>query len=105
MAETNSASGSIAVVTGGGRGIGAAIAAKLADLGYTLVICGRTRGPLEDTAQRLRAAGHKCEPLECDVSDLQSVEKLAAQVEQRFGRTDVLVNNAGVGGFSTPLHQ
>src|SRR5256885_16459630 len=84
MAETKSASGSIAVVTGGGRGIGAAIAAKLAELGYSLVVCGRTRGPLEDTAQRLPAAGHKCEPLECDVSNLQSVEKLAAAVGQRL---------------------
>jgi NAD(P)-dependent dehydrogenase (short-subunit alcohol dehydrogenase family) len=98
-------SGQVAIVTGGGRGIGAAIASTLAQLGATTVICGRTRAPLDKTAQRIRAAGHACEPMECDLTDLGSVESFAARVEQTFARADILINNAGVGGFSTPLHQ
>lgn len=105
MQDSRSLSGQVGIVTGGGRGIGAAIAAGLADLGATVVICGRTHGPLDYTAQRIRAAGGKCEALECDVTDLGSVKKLAARVEQTHGRADILVNNAGVGTFSTPLHQ
>lgn len=105
MQNSKSLSGQVAIVTGGGRGIGAAIAATLAELGATTVICGRTHGTLEKTAQRIRAAGHACDPMECDVTDLNSVEKLAERVEQNFGRADILVNNAGVGGFATPLHQ
>src|SRR5579872_6049436 len=105
MHDSKSLAGEVGVVTGGGRGIGAAIAARLAELGATVVICGRSHGPLEKTAQCIRAAGSKCEAVECDVTDLGSVEKLASRVEQTFGRTDILVNNAGVGGFATPLHQ
>jgi 3-oxoacyl-[acyl-carrier protein] reductase len=105
MHDSKSLAGHVGIVTGGGRGIGAAIAGKLAELGVTVVICGRTRGPLENTAQRIRAAGSKCEAMECDVTELSAVEKLAARVEQTLGRTDILVNNAGVGGFATPLHK
>jgi len=105
MSGSKTLAGQVAVVTGGGRGIGAAIAAKLAELGALAVICGRSPSTLQNTAERIRAAGHSCETLECDVSDLHSVEKLAATVEKRFGRADILVNNAGVGGFATPLHE
>lgn len=105
MQQSKQLSGQVALVTGGGRGIGAAIALRLAELGAAAVICGRTRGTLEKTAQSIRSAGGRCEAMECDVTDLSSVEKLAARVEQTFGRLDILVNNAGVGGFATPLHQ
>ena len=105
MNDSKRLSGQVAVITGGGRGIGAAIATTLAELGATAVICGRTRGPLEKTSKQIRAAGGQCEPMECDITDLRAVEHMAAQVDQTFGRADILVNNAGVGGFSTPLHQ
>lgn len=97
--------GRIAVVTGGGRGIGEAIAAKLAEIGATVVICGRGVDTLRSGAEKIRAAGGQCEPIACDVADLNSVEKLANRVRQTFGRCDILVNNAGVGSFSSPLHQ
>lgn len=97
--------GRIAVVTGGGRGIGEAIAAKLAEIGATVVICGRGVDTLRAGAEKIRAAGGQCEPIACDVADLNSVEKLANRVRQTFGRCDILVNNAGVGSFSSPLHQ
>jgi NAD(P)-dependent dehydrogenase (short-subunit alcohol dehydrogenase family) len=97
--------GQIAVITGAGRGIGAAIASKLASLGAVVVICGRTRAPLESTAAAISKAGGRAQALQCDVTDLRSVEAAAAHVEQTLGRTDILVNNAGVGGFGGPLHQ
>lgn len=95
----------VAVVTGGGRGIGAAIARKLAELGATTVITGRNRGRLEATVRAMREAGGNGEAVACDVTDLSSVEALAREVEQKHGRIDVLVNNAGIGGFGGPLHQ
>ena len=94
----------VAVVTGGGRGIGAAIACKLAGLGASVVVCGRARGPLEDTAKSISQGGSKALAVECDVADLRSVEALAQRVESNFGRVDVLVNNAGIGSFKNPLH-
>jgi 3-oxoacyl-[acyl-carrier protein] reductase len=94
----------VSVVTGGGRGIGAAIANRLADLGAEVVICGRSLQTLKATADRIRGAGGKCEAAECDVTDMRSVEKLAEWVEKKLGRVDILVNDAGVGGFGGPLH-
>jgi NAD(P)-dependent dehydrogenase (short-subunit alcohol dehydrogenase family) len=98
-------SGQIAVVTGAGRGIGAAIAAKLAKLGATAILCGRTEKPLQATASAITSAGGKAHVRQCDISALQSVDALAAWVEQTFGRLDILVNNAGVGAFAAPLHE
>src|ERR1700722_9283303 len=92
-------------INGAGRGIGAAIARKLASLGATAVVCGRTQGPLESTAKSISQAGGKAEAMVCDVSSLPSVETAAKQVETSFGRADILVNNAGIGGFGGPLHQ
>lgn len=102
---THSLAGQVSVVTGAGRGIGAAIALKLAEMGAIAVLCGRRRAPLEATAAAISSAGGKAEVRECDVTDLRSVEAVAAQVERAFGRVDILINNAGVGAFSMPLHE
>ena len=95
----------VAVVTGAGRGIGAAIARKLAELGARTVLCGRTRGPLEQTAADIHNSGGASAIMECDVTDLGSVESLGGRVESTFGRLDILVNNAGMGGPGGPLHE
>src|SRR5580692_497617 len=97
--------GRVAVITGGGRGIGAAIGSKLASLGAVAVLCGRSRAPLESTVAAIKTAGGQAEALECDVTDLRSVEALAAHIDRKFGKTDILVNNAGIGGFGGPLQQ
>ena len=95
----------VAVVTGAGRGIGAAIASKLGGMGAITVLCGRTRSTLESTAKAVSQAGGRAIALECDVTRLDSVEKAAAEVARIQGRLDILVNNAGVGGFGGPLHE
>jgi len=95
----------VAVVTGAGRGIGAAIAHKLASMGATAVLCGRTRQLLDSTAAAILKAGGRAKSIPCDVTDLRSVEAAAQQVESEFCRLDILVNNAGIGGFGGPLHQ
>ncbi len=100
-----STQGQVAIVTGGGSGIGAAIAQSLAALGMDVVVCGRTLSDLEQTASTIQAAGGKCKPLVCDLSQVASVESFAAEVGKRFPWVDVLVNNAGVGSFSVPLHE
>jgi 3-oxoacyl-[acyl-carrier protein] reductase len=97
--------GQVAVVTGAGRGIGAAIARELSSLGAVAVLCGRTRAVLESSAEAIAQAGGKAEVVACDVTNLESVEAAAKQVESWFGRVDILVNNAGIGGFGGPLHQ
>ncbi len=98
-------SGTVAVVTGAGRGIGAAIAQNLSRLGATAVLCGRTRSALESTAQTIIKAGGKAEVIPCDVSNLPSVEAAARQAESAFRRVDILVNNAAIRGWDGPLHQ
>lgn len=97
--------GQVAIVTGGGRGIGAAIGRKLAGMGAMTVLCGRGRDRLDSTVAAITAAGGEAEAAECDVTDLKSVEIVAAHVGRSFGRADILVNNAGIGGFGGPLHQ
>ncbi|HZU32014.1 MAG TPA: SDR family NAD(P)-dependent oxidoreductase [Candidatus Angelobacter sp.] len=95
--------GKIALVTGSGRGIGAAIAGKLGELGATVVVCGRTLARLQHTAGQIRSAGGQAEPIACDVADWHSVAALAERMKS-FGRLDILVNNAGVGVQNGPLH-
>jgi len=96
--------GQVAVVTGAGRGIGAAIARQLSALGATSVLCGRTQSSLDETAQQILERGGKVEVIPCDVTVLHQFEYAAARVDSIFGRLDILVNNAGVGRFNEPLH-
>ena len=97
--------GQVAIVTGGGRGIGAAIGRSLAALGAVTVLTGRDLARLRAAAQEVRKAGGEGVAIACDVTQLRSVEELARRVEKEFGRADILVNNAGIGGFGGPLHQ
>jgi 3-oxoacyl-[acyl-carrier protein] reductase len=96
--------GQVAVITGAGRGIGAAIARKLAQLGATAVLCGRTQSTLDATARAILDAGGKTEVIPCDVTLLHQLEYAATRVDSTFGRIDILVNNAGVASFNEPLH-
>src|SRR6202165_5385894 len=95
----------VAIITGAGRGIGAAIVRKLASMGATAVLCGRTRAALENTAHAIAESQGRSEIIACDVTQVNSVEAAARRVESALGRIDILVNNAGISGFGGPLHQ
>ena len=93
----------VALITGGGRGIGKAVADAFAREGARLALCARTESELDQTVAELR--GHKAEAAGwiCDVSLEEPVQSLIAEVETRFGRIDVLVNNAGVMTRPAPI--
>jgi NAD(P)-dependent dehydrogenase (short-subunit alcohol dehydrogenase family) len=84
----------VAVITGGANGIGQAFAQRLAQDGAHIAIADRQ--PADETVKLVRAAGREGAAFDCDVSSEESVKQLAANVKQRFGRCDILVNCAGV---------
>ena len=91
----------VIVVSGGGTGIGRATARELAALGAHVVLCSRSPEHLEPTRAEIADAGGAATALTCNIRDPESVEALFATVEERLGRVDGLVNNAG-GQFLSP---
>ena len=85
-----------AVVTGGGRGIGRAVARALAEQGAAVVVAARSRGEIDAVAEQLRADGHHAHAIRCDVADESSVAGMAGEAAKRLGKVDILVNNAGI---------
>lgn len=86
-----------AIVTGASRGIGFALAQTLAEEGYGLTITARKPDTLETAAERLRAEGHDIEAIVANLGDSDAIGQVVSRHQERFGRLDVLVNNAGVG--------
>ena len=93
--------GMVAIVTGASRGLGRAIAMEYAREGASVAVCARSQSPtglagtLEETAQAIHDAGGEVFPLACDVTDQVQVEEMIRRVVDRYGRIDVLFNNAG----------
>ena len=85
-----------AVVTGGGRGIGVAVARKLTRAGAAVVVSARSENEIESVAEGLRAAGRTAHAVVCDVTDPESVAAMAARAHEVVGSVDVVVNNAGI---------
>lgn len=94
--------GRSAVVTGGGRGIGAATARLLAEAGARVIVAARTADEIEAIAEEIRQTGASAEAVACDVSDADSIGRLHAAAVARFGTIDILVSNAGIAS-SAPL--
>jgi len=91
--------GKIAIVTGGGTGIGKAIAEGMAEFGANLVLCGRRLEKCETACAEIAAAtGTAALPVACDVSQIDEVKRLINATIERFGHIDILVNNAGIRG-------
>ena len=88
----------VCVVTGAGSGIGAAIAERFAKEGGVVAVNDYNLADAEETARRCRAAGSESVAVQADVSDSAAVNAMFAEVVDRFGRVDVLVNNAGIAG-------
>ena len=110
--ETNSAqpsintalAGKVALVTGGSRGIGRAIALKLASLGADVAICGRNTARLAETESALRSQKVRAIAVSADVTNASDIAMVVARVETELGPVNLLVNNAGIGVFG-PVHE
>jgi NAD(P)-dependent dehydrogenase (short-subunit alcohol dehydrogenase family) len=95
----------VAVVTGAGTGVGKAVSLALMHEGYALVLAGRRKDRLEETAKEANAIGAQSLVVPTDVSDPASVKALFAKTKEAFGRVDVLFNNAGIGAPAVPLEE
>src|ERR1700722_4472921 len=98
-----SSSGKVAIITGAGSGIGKQVAIALAHEGYAVALAGRRKEPLEATAEGAKANGASTLIAPTDVSDPASVKTLFDATREKFGRLDLLFNNAGVGARPLPL--
>ncbi|HEY5438610.1 MAG TPA: SDR family oxidoreductase [Acidimicrobiales bacterium] len=87
--------GQVAIITGSGRGIGAASAVALAECGADVVLASRTASDLDAVAHLVEAAGTRAVSVACDLADLAAIADLAAVAQREFGRVDVVVNNVG----------
>src|SRR5207249_27863 len=90
--------GQVALVTGGGRGIGQVVAQALAATGATVAVGARSADQLADTVAAIERRGGRAFAVPFDVTDREAVDRAVSSVEQRVGPVDLLVNNAGVGG-------
>jgi len=95
--------GRIALVTGASRGIGAAVALRLAEAGAHVVLTARTVGGLEEVDDAIRAKGGKATLVPFDLRDFDRIDALGAALHERFGRLDILVAAAGVLGTLSPM--
>jgi NAD(P)-dependent dehydrogenase (short-subunit alcohol dehydrogenase family) len=93
----------VGIVTGGGTGIGRAVALALAGEGYSVVVAGRRKEPLDGTAAEGSRLGARMLSVPTDVSDPKAVRELFAQTVETFGRLDLLFNNAGSAAPAVPL--
>jgi citronellol/citronellal dehydrogenase len=93
--------GRVALITGGGTGIGRATARELAATGASVVVCGRREEPLEKTHELVTGAGGRCLAVPADVREPEDVERVVDAAIERFGAIDVLVHSAG-GQFTAP---
>ena len=100
--------GKVAIVTGGGGAIGAAICRQLAANGAKVIVTGRTRKTLDQVVEQIKANGGEAASVICDVSDPVSTRKMVDTVVELYGRIDCLVNNAGINGGPDdrkPIHE
>jgi len=104
MNSLEALSGKTALITGGSKGIGFAIAERLGRMGARVAICARDANRLEKAAEALRAAKIGVLPIPADVSHGEEVERMISQVERTLGPLDIVVNNAGTGVF-LPGHE
>jgi 2-deoxy-D-gluconate 3-dehydrogenase len=88
----------VAVVTGGGRGLGRAIAISFAQEGADVAVLGRSREPLDETVAAIEHAGRRGLALRVDLRDIPTIDKALDEVTEQLGELDILVNNAGLQG-------
>jgi NAD(P)-dependent dehydrogenase (short-subunit alcohol dehydrogenase family) len=101
----STATAKIALITGAGSGIGRAVAVALAQNGYAVVLAGRHKESLEQTAREATQVNSQTLVVPADVTDPVSVSELFAKTKNAFGRLDLLFNNAGISGPAVPLEE
>lgn len=106
----NILTGQVALITGGGTGIGRGVALALAQEGVQVVVCGRRKAPLDETVEAILHTMDRTETgaspalaVQADVSEVDQVDHLVQTTVRTFGTIDILINNAGIGGGS-PIH-
>src|SRR4030042_4529210 len=88
----------VAIVTGGGIGIGKATSLAFASEGAVVVIAARTLSKLEDTVAKIKSGGGRAKAIQADVSDEKQVQLVGAETLNDYGKIDILVNNSGIAG-------
>jgi NAD(P)-dependent dehydrogenase (short-subunit alcohol dehydrogenase family) len=101
--EHNQLTGQVAIVTGGGRGIGRAIAQAFAGAGAKVVVAARTRDQLDETVALIHQQGGQAISFALDVTDQPAIEQMVSETNRQFGPVDLLVNNAAMAGDEAPL--
>ena len=96
--DMNRLSGKVAIITGGGTGIGRGAALMLSAEGCKVVLGGRRESPLDEVIKSVQAEGGEGLYVEADVAEVGDVERLVKRAQETYGRVDILVNNAGIGG-------
>jgi len=100
-----SATNKVAIVTGAGSGIGRAVSLTLLQNGWSVALAGRRSEALQQTAELAGAAAERAQPVPADVTDEAAVDRLFGATKERFGRLDLLFNNAGSGAPPVPLEE
>jgi meso-butanediol dehydrogenase/(S,S)-butanediol dehydrogenase/diacetyl reductase len=90
----------VAIVTGGGKGIGKAISLAFSREGAIVVAAGRTLSALQETCDEIRSKGGKAKPIQTDVSVEEQVVRMVSETIKEFGKVDILVNNSGIAGVT-----
>lgn len=103
--EHTSLKNKVAIVTGGGTGIGRAVALALAQAGVYVVICGRRSDRIKDTVQAIQQIGGRALAVQADVSNTLDVERLMQMTLNAYKQIDILINNAGVSLDAGPVHE
>ncbi|UFJ43024.1 SDR family oxidoreductase [Brevibacillus humidisoli] len=94
----------VAIVTGGGRGLGEQIAMGLAEAGAAVVVCSRKKGACDEVAEKIKGLGRQSLSLPCDVTNPDDVERVVEETKRAFGKIDILINNSGT-TWGAPVEQ
>ena len=89
-------SGKVSIVTGGGKGLGLAMAEVLAEAGSDLVLCSRKEENCREAAKKIKQLGVQAVGVKCDIMNPDDISRLRDFVLQKFGKIDILINNSGV---------
>jgi 3-oxoacyl-[acyl-carrier protein] reductase len=101
----NQLTSQVAIVTGAARGVGRAVALRLAEMGATVVLVARSAEGLDAVQAEIAGRDGHAVAMPCDLRDPEAIEALGREVRSRLGRCDILVNNAGIGNQGRPLHE